>query len=207
MTYEPREGDRVKVELVVGASPGGGLWLREDNGEATTLDSLIAAGKVELVSRAEPDWQPGDIGRDRETGELFRYVLTDPKDMPWVTINTHSVGMRRQCEDLAGRLDRMLLVPEGDDAKLASVERVTPNAADLKDAHAAALGAVGAASGGPKARLYQVAVDAALVSLGVCETHEHRCYGGQVPGEEHTYKHIAAGCTSDGYVERCGDHA
>lgn len=118
MTYIPREGDVIKITARITGSLANvtDSPITQFTPQSIPLSELIEAGDVELVTCAEPDWQPGNIGQHIETGELFRYMPQHPPmSAPWVQINGYSaVGTRHASATLAGKLRRMRLVPEDD---------------------------------------------------------------------------------------------
>jgi len=119
VTYTPRDGDRIRADLVVweytDRAPLVAVISAGDGYGSINLDRLIAVGNVELVARSEPDWQPGDIGQHIETGELYARTLV-PRDRPWVQVtgDETDVGTWRHVDELAGKLRRCTVTPEVD---------------------------------------------------------------------------------------------
>jgi hypothetical protein len=121
MTYKPREGDIVRITARIGRQENGKLCA--DTSIAGTpynpayfnhgiLGALIAEGRVELLSRAEPDWQPGDIGQHIETGELYQYWPRPPA-LPWRALAS-AAGSWHEAGELEGKLVRCTVTPEDD---------------------------------------------------------------------------------------------
>jgi hypothetical protein len=110
--YAPREGDEINVRLTV--APNGRGALTEGTISAVMVSEMLAvvADRVELVSRAEPDWQPDDIGQHIVTGELYQRT-----DVPgWCCMTGLDAGgdYPADYQSLKGKLRRMRLVPEDD---------------------------------------------------------------------------------------------
>jgi hypothetical protein len=112
VAYEPRVGDIVTIrELRVVPDFAGGMG----DIELSAVKNLIPLDQVELVCRAEPDWQPGDIGQHAETGECFVYNPLAAGVWSWLCVTPGSRYLaRRDSNLLAGKLTRMRLVPEGE---------------------------------------------------------------------------------------------
>lgn len=93
---------------------GGFLYLTLPSGDRRLI-SRTAEGfaTFEVIDSPEPDWQPGDIGKHRETGTLYAYADTVDED-PWIQItdwhaDTYKWHTR---SDLAGKLVRCTVTPE-----------------------------------------------------------------------------------------------
>lgn len=111
-----RPGDIVSVEMELQD------WLSEPclhRGPFAPMEfaKLVKAGKVTLVRRAEPDWQPGDIGQHIETGELYYHrgpgQLFGGGLRHWLWLNApEAVDPWYSRDDLAGKLVRCTVTPE-----------------------------------------------------------------------------------------------
>lgn len=106
-----RAGDIVNVHnLEVRIQPSsGGAYLPTFGMQIAAFDDLLKQGKVELVRRAEPDWQAGDFGVDRKTREVYRFLPDGADDVKsWLSCTTGEWHYR---EDVAGKLDQFFLAP------------------------------------------------------------------------------------------------
>lgn len=122
-----RPGDIVTIELEVAHHKGWTVLAVEGTNfdkfpgpwsiSAQVLGMLEGAGKVTLVRRAEPDWQPGDIAQHVDTGELFSYHPTTVAgdDRAWRRISTFKAWDAANWlseQELAGKLVRCTVTPE-----------------------------------------------------------------------------------------------
>ena len=118
------DGDAVDVRLTVTVplvDIFGRLVLTTPNGlvvmGAVRLEQLAEAGAVSLVRRAEPDWQDGDLGKHRETGELYLYRPDFPRAFselrPWFhLLAPEHTSPWRTAEEMLGKLVRCTVTPE-----------------------------------------------------------------------------------------------
>lgn len=111
-----RPGDIVNIEMEIRPNVDGDLAVGHPDGIGyaftnATFAELNAAGKVTLVRRAEPDWQPGDIGLHTIIPQAHYAFMprVEHDDEPWLSLAS---GARRSRRSLAGKLVRCAVIPE-----------------------------------------------------------------------------------------------
>lgn len=121
MSYTPRDGDTVKIQLKVGKFDGLLVATDELNPAlvlipAGEFNNLVIDEKVTLVRRAEPNWSVGDIGRHWKTGILYYLEQSDTGYPPiWRAMSGYDVGSTFPMNDMAGMLEQMRIVPVEDE--------------------------------------------------------------------------------------------